>query len=77
MDATKYTIVVRGRMSERFALAFPGASVEPGDGQTWLLTEPFDQGQLHGFLDRLRSFGLELVSVQEQVAPSPPPRREE
>jgi hypothetical protein len=65
VQPTRYTIVVRGRLSERFATAFPAVTIEPGEGRTRLETEPFDQGQLQGLLDRLWSFGLELVSVQE------------
>jgi hypothetical protein len=67
VQPTRYTIVVRGRLSERFATAFPEVTIDPGEGRTRLLTEPFDQGQLQGFLDRLWSFGLELVSVHEQL----------
>jgi hypothetical protein len=67
VQPTRYTIVVRGRLSERFATAFPGVTIDPGEGRTRLLTEPFDQTQLKGFLDRVWSFGLELVSVQEQL----------
>ncbi|MDP9145894.1 MAG: hypothetical protein M3N43_14595 [Actinomycetota bacterium] len=67
MKSTRYTIVVKGRMSERFSLAFPGAAIESGAGRTSLFTEPLDQSQLGGFLDRLQAFGLELVSVQERV----------
>jgi hypothetical protein len=65
MHPTRYTIVVRGRLSKRFATAFPVVTIDPGEGLTRLLTEPLDQGQLQGCLDRLWSFGLELVSVQE------------
>jgi hypothetical protein len=65
MDCRHYTITLRGRLSERFAAAFPGASIELGDGQTGLVTECFDQSQLHGLLDRLQGFGLELISIQE------------
>jgi hypothetical protein len=71
VDGRQYTIIVRGELSERFAAAFPGASIEAGDGQTGLMTELFDQSQLHGLLDRLRNFGLELISIQE-TAPDPP-----
>ena len=72
MDGTRYTIVVRGRLSERFATAFPGAVVQAEESRTLLLTGPFDQSQLSGFLQRLGSFGLELVSVEER-APSQEP----
>ena len=67
MEGTRYTIVVRGRLSERFAVAFPGATVQPGEGKTSLLTGPFDQSQLSGLLQQLGSFGLELVSVEERT----------
>jgi hypothetical protein len=33
-------------------------------GETHLVTEPFDQAQLHGLLNRLRDFGLDLIAVQ-------------
>jgi hypothetical protein len=71
VEPTRYTIVVRGRLSEGFATAFPGVKIEPGEGRTRLLTEPFDQGQLQGLLDRLWTFGLELVSVQESPRVKP------
>jgi hypothetical protein len=67
VEPTRYTIVVRGMLSECFATSFPGATFEPGEGRTRLLTESFDQGQLEGLLGRLWSFGLEVVSVQEQL----------
>jgi hypothetical protein len=60
---TSYRIVVRGRLSERFAAAFEGLEVEPGAALTEL-SGPFeDQAQLHGVLDRLSDLGIELVSV--------------
>ena len=68
MDGTRYRIVVKGRLSERFAHAFPGASVHAEEGRTSLLTGPFDQSQLSGFLQCLGSFGLELVSVEERTS---------
>ena len=66
MEGIEYQIVVRGRLSETFALPFPGVSLQARKGQTWFLTEPFDQSQLYGFLDRLQRFGLDLISVQER-----------
>jgi hypothetical protein len=68
MEGTRYTIVVRGRLSERFALAFPEAVVEAEAARTSLLIGPFDQSQLSGFLQRLGSFGLELISVEERTS---------
>ena len=66
MEGIEYQIVVRGRLSESFALSFPGVSIHASQGRTSFLTEPFDQSQLHGFLDRLQRFGLDLISVQER-----------
>jgi hypothetical protein len=68
MEGTSYKIVVRGRLSERFASAFPGTVVQAEEGRTSLLTGSFDQSQLSGFLQRLGSFGLELVSVEERAS---------
>jgi hypothetical protein len=38
--------------------------MEPGAGQTVLVGEIRDQSHLYGILDRVRSLGLELVSVE-------------
>jgi hypothetical protein len=38
-------------------------TIEPGAGQTALVGEIRDQSHLYGILDRVRSLGLELVSV--------------
>jgi hypothetical protein len=60
---TRYEIVVKDRISRRLASAFPGVDVETRPGQTVLTGEFVDQSQLHGLLDRLQDFGIELVSV--------------
>ena len=60
---TRYRIVVRGRLSERFDSAFQGVVLEPLPGGTALTGEFADETQLYGVLDRLRDFGIELVSV--------------
>jgi len=66
----RYTIIVEGGLGRRFTAAFPSASLVAEEGRTRLDTEPLDQSQLHGLLERLRSFAIELVSVQEVVDPS-------
>jgi hypothetical protein len=38
-----------------------------GAGETALVGEVWDQSQLYGVLDRLRDFGLELVSVEQEA----------
>ena len=64
MSPSRYRIVLRGRLSERFASAFEGMALEHGANQTVLIGDVRDQAQLYGLLDRLRDFGIELVSVQ-------------
>ena len=64
MRPTAYRIVLRGRLSERFASAFDGMRLESGPDQTVLVGEVRDQAHLYGLLDRLRDFGIELVAVE-------------
>ena len=59
----RYEIVVRGRLSRRYECAFDGATLVPRKGQTMLRADLADQSQLYGLLNRLRDFGIELVSV--------------
>lgn len=61
--SSRYEIVVKDRLSCRFGQAFPGVEMEARHGQTVLRGEFLDQSQLHGLLDRLQDFGIELVSV--------------
>ncbi len=60
-----YEIVVRGRLSQRYQSAFDGATLTPRPGFTVLNCQVRDKSQLYGLLDRLRDFGIELVSVNE------------
>jgi hypothetical protein len=62
---TNYRITVRGRLGRRFASAFDGLAVEPKDGETVIAGDVLDQAQLHGILERIRDFGLELVRVEQ------------
>jgi len=64
MPTSRYRIVLRGRLSERFESAFEGMALEPGLNQTVLVGEVRDQAHLYGLLDRLRDFGIELVAVE-------------
>jgi len=65
----RYEIVVRGRLSRRYECAFDGAMLVPRDGQTMLRADLVDQSQLYGLLNRLRDFGIELVSVNPVAEP--------
>lgn len=73
MLSKRYTIIVEGRLGQRFAAAFPSASLVAEQSRTRLLTEPLDQSQLHGLLERLRNFAIELISIQETDEPNDHP----
>jgi len=75
---SRYRIILRGRLSERFESAFDGMALEPGPNQMVLVGDVRDQAQLYGLLDRLRDFGIELIAVEPAGAsdiscePGPP-----
>jgi hypothetical protein len=58
-----YEIVVRGHLSHRYGEALDGVTLEQRSGATALTGEFADQAQLYGLIDRLRDFGIELISV--------------
>ena len=64
MEPVLYRITVRGRLTERMGSAFHGMTLESAAGQTVLVGEIRDQSHLYSVLDRVRSLGLELVSVE-------------
>ena len=59
-----YKIVVEGELTERFAGAFAGMTLEAESGQTIITGQIVDQSHLYGLLDHIRSMGLQLVGVQ-------------
>jgi hypothetical protein len=63
MTATRYRIVVKGRLSDALGSAFDGLELEPSAGRTALTGWFEDQSKLHGTLERLRDFGIELISI--------------
>jgi hypothetical protein len=68
VDGTRYVIVVKGRLSERFTATFDGLALAAQAGETRLSGELADQAQLYGVLLRLRDLGVELVSVNRTRA---------
>jgi hypothetical protein len=68
MEATRYEIVVKGKLSERFLATFDGLHLCARAGETRLSGELADQAQLYGVLLRLRDLGIELVSVNRAPA---------
>jgi hypothetical protein len=69
---TVYRIVVRGELSDRYAVAFEGMQLEAKNGRTILTGEVVDQPHLHGILDRVNALGLELLSVRAGESPDAP-----
>jgi hypothetical protein len=66
--ASRYRIILRGRLSRRFESAFEGMALESGPNQTVLVGDVRDQAHLYGLLDRLRDFGIELIAVESAGA---------
>jgi len=62
--ASRYRIVLRGRLSDRFESAFDGMTLEHGPNRTVLTGDVRDQAQLYGLIDRLQEFGIELLAVE-------------
>lgn len=71
MQSMMYRICIRGRVTERLRSALEGMRLEAGTAETVFTGEIRDQSQLCGLLDRVRDFGLELVSVQPQPPDDP------
>ena len=76
MAASRYRIILRGRLSESFASAFDGMTLEHGPNRTVLTGDIRDQAQLYGLLGRLQEFGIDLLAVEPADGPdgSPGPR---
>ena len=66
MAASRYRIILRGRLNQRFESAFEGMALESGPNQTVLVGDARDQAHLYGLLDRLRDFGIELIAVEQE-----------
>ena len=68
MAPVRYRISVRGRLTDRLGSAFSVMTLEPAPGRTVLVGDIRDQAELYSVLDRVRSLGLELVSVEPSPA---------
>jgi len=75
---SRYRIILRGRLNQRFESAFEGMALESGPNQTVLVGDVRDPAHLYGLLDRLRDFGIELIALESAGAsdisyePGPP-----
>jgi hypothetical protein len=61
--ARSYSIVVKGRLTDRLATSFEGLAITPGDATSVLSGTVRDQSHLMGILQTIASLGLELISV--------------
>ena len=69
LNAERFEIVVRGRLSPTLVAAIDGFEVSRCDhGETHLVGWVPDQARLHSMLELLRDLNIELVSVN----PKPP-----
>ena len=66
----EYRITVRGAMSERFCLGFPGVSHRVLADRTVLEGRPGTGRPLADVLSSLDNLGLEVISVEADRAPA-------
>jgi len=67
-SAATYRLVIRGELDHRYACLFEGMEMEHVQGTTVLTGSVRDQAQLHGFIERIEEFGLDLLELQ-QISP--------
>lgn len=59
-----YEIRVRGALSERLLIAFPGLESHEHEGNTLLTGAIRDRAALFGVLSQIEALGLELLEVR-------------
>jgi hypothetical protein len=64
MKPTNYEITVRGRIGPALVDAFQGMTASVSTTETLLRGQIVDQAALHGVLEQIESFGLELLDVR-------------
>ena len=63
---TRYRIVLRDELSDRFEAMFEPMEMNRSEGTTVLVGDVVDQAQLHGLLERVARLGIELISVEAE-----------
>jgi len=66
---TNYLIRIRGVLSDRLLLAFPGLQSRTDRGDTLLAGTLADQSALHGVLAQIEALRLELLEVRRSKRP--------
>jgi hypothetical protein len=64
MQATRYELRVRGRLSQAVCDDFAEFEVSDAPAETLLIGELRDDAHLHGVLERLRALGLQVSSLR-------------
>jgi hypothetical protein len=67
-----FEVRVSGLVPDELVARLDPVEVVSHELRTSLLGHFADQAELHGFLARLRAFGLEVVEVRRRVDPAPP-----
>jgi hypothetical protein len=67
---TRYRIVIDGRLTARLASSLEGVALDVDDAGTALLVDVASAVDLDGLLQRLGDLGLNIVSLDQQPAPT-------
>ena len=67
-DAQAFEIRVAGLVPEQVLVQLIDVETSSRETRTVLIRRCRDQAELHGFLARLRTFGLEVVEVRRLIA---------
>ncbi len=74
---TTYEVRIAGQVAEEVLAELGDVTITEQETRTMMLGSFADQAALHGFLQRLRAYGLELVEIRrvtslQEPAPAPP-----
>ncbi len=66
MEPTTYTLTFKGEAGKAVRTAFSDLELSTKGGLTILRADVPDQAALHGVIERIRAFGLELMDVRRE-----------
>jgi len=73
---TSYEVRIAGQVADEVLAGLGDVTITAQETRTLMLGSFADQAALHGFLQRLRAYGLELVEIRRVTTlqdPTPPP----
>lgn len=68
LDTQAFEVRVAGLVPQQVLLELPDVETSSRETRTVLICRCRDQAELHGFLARLRTFGLDVVEVRRLIA---------